>query len=56
MQFATGEDVHAEALLLAGHDELLVFLEVELVGGVYQPVLRTFDEQEDLVVRLQLSV
>jgi hypothetical protein len=35
VNFAAGEDVLGEALLLAGHDELVVLLEVEFVGGVY---------------------
>lgn len=31
-------------------------MEVKLVGGVYQSVLSAFDQQEDLVIWLQLSV
>lgn len=56
VQLTAGEDILAEALFLAGHDKLLVFLEVEFVGGVYQSILSAFDQQKYLVIRLQLSI
>lgn len=56
VNFAGREDILGEALLLAGHDKLVVLLEVDLIGSVDETVLRALQPQEDGVVRPQLGV
>ena len=41
MHFATGKDILGEHFLLAGHDELVVFLEIELVLGIEEAILHS---------------